>query len=140
MYFLGLVWPCLKYKIMNQRNIVILLLIIILLGLIVLYSTVSPSSSILFPKCPFLMLTGLECPGCGSQRTVHALLNLDIRKAWTTNPLVVLIIPYLFVTLLAMVTRVKSKNMNRCYELLTHKYVIFLYLIIYISYFIYRNL
>ncbi|MDE7397749.1 MAG: DUF2752 domain-containing protein, partial [Muribaculum sp.] len=27
-----------------------------------------------FPKCLFRQLTGLECPGCGSQRAIHALL------------------------------------------------------------------
>ena len=24
-----------------------------------------PSVSAFFPKCPFLLLTGLQCPGCG---------------------------------------------------------------------------
>lgn len=41
------------------------------------------------------MLTGLKCPGCGSQRAVHHLLNLEIVLAFKQNPLLVLFIPYL---------------------------------------------
>ncbi|WP_176133043.1 DUF2752 domain-containing protein [Hymenobacter sp. CRA2] len=28
-----------------------------------------------FPKCPLYWLAGLHCPGCGTQRALHALLN-----------------------------------------------------------------
>ena len=37
---------------------------------------VEPSSG-LYPRCPFKMLTGLSCPGCGTQRALHALLSGD---------------------------------------------------------------
>ena len=60
-----------------------------------LYLTVDPESSSLFPKCPFHLLTGLECPGCGSQRAIHSLLNGDMRAAVHYNLLLVLAIPYL---------------------------------------------
>ncbi len=32
----------------------------------------STPEEILAPKCPLLMATGLKCPGCGSQRMLHA--------------------------------------------------------------------
>lgn len=60
-----------------------------------LYLTVDPESSSLFPKCPFHLLTGLECPGCGSQRAIHSLLNGKIGQALHYNLLVVIAIPYL---------------------------------------------
>ena len=60
-----------------------------------LYLTVDPESSSLFPKCPFLLLTGLECPGCGSQRAIHSLLNGDLPAAVHYNLLLVSSIPYL---------------------------------------------
>ena len=60
-----------------------------------LYLTVDPESSALFPKCPFHLLTGLECPGCGSQRAIHSLLNGKIGQALHYNLLVVIAIPYL---------------------------------------------
>src|SRR5437762_10353071 len=28
-----------------------------------------------FPKCPFLLLTGYQCPGCGSTRACYQLLH-----------------------------------------------------------------
>lgn len=59
----------------------------------VVYFTFNPASSALFPKCPFFMLTGLKCPGCGSQRAIHALLNLDITGAFSYNALLVVFIP-----------------------------------------------
>ncbi len=48
-----------------------------------------------FPKCPFRSITGFQCPGCGSQRAVSSLMNLDIIKAFKENRLLVISIPYL---------------------------------------------
>lgn len=39
----------------------------------------------LLPKCPFKALTGLDCPGCGITRMVHALLHGDVVAAWHFN-------------------------------------------------------
>lgn len=41
------------------------------------------------------MLTGFECPGCGSQRAIHHLLHFDLRGAAAENILLVIAIPYL---------------------------------------------
>lgn len=51
-----------------------------------------PSS--LYPPCPFLALTGLWCPGCGSARTIHALLHLDLGTAFARNPFAVFALVY----------------------------------------------
>jgi hypothetical protein len=48
-----------------------------------------------FPECPFHKFTGFDCPGCGSQRAVHALLRGDIAGAADLNLLLVLSIPFL---------------------------------------------
>lgn len=58
-----------------------------------IYFFFDPVSSGLFPRCPFLVLTGLKCPGCGSQRAVHALLHLDIVSAVRYNALLVVSLP-----------------------------------------------
>ncbi|MDE6333631.1 MAG: DUF2752 domain-containing protein [Muribaculaceae bacterium] len=42
--------------------------------------TVAPA-----PRCWFNALTGLQCPGCGSQRAMHALLHGHICEAWHYN-------------------------------------------------------
>lgn len=38
--------------------------------------------------CPFLGLTGLWCPGCGSTRAVHELLHGDVAGSLACHPLV----------------------------------------------------
>ncbi len=35
----------------------------------------------LFPKCMFRVFTGYQCPGCGSQRALHALLHGHLAEA-----------------------------------------------------------
>jgi Protein of unknown function (DUF2752) len=56
---------------------------------------VDPNEPGHYPTCPFLMLTGLYCPGCGGLRTVYALVHGDPVTALGLNPLVVLMIPVL---------------------------------------------
>ena len=47
----------------------------------------------MFPRCPFYVLTGLKCPGCGSQRALHCLLHMDIAGAAANNFLLVAALP-----------------------------------------------
>lgn len=50
----------------------------------------------LLPKCPFKLMTGLDCPGCGITRMIHALLHGDVVAAWHFNAvLLVLGLPLL---------------------------------------------
>ena len=63
------------------------------------YYRFNPNSFPFFPKCIFLMLTGMKCPGCGSQRAIHALLHADIKTAFSYNVLLVLSIPYVILLL-----------------------------------------
>ena len=48
---------------MNRKGIGVIVLLIVL-GTI--YFVFNPSKTALFPQCPFLLLTGFRCPGCGS--------------------------------------------------------------------------
>ncbi len=50
----------------------------------------SPGS--VFPKCPFLALTGHWCIGCGMTRAAHALAHGDVGLAFSMNPLVVVLL------------------------------------------------
>lgn len=59
-----------------------------------LYS-VDPGSAWWMPSCLFHQITGLYCPGCGTGRGLHKLLNGDLVGAWRLNPLMVLAIPLL---------------------------------------------
>lgn len=72
----------------------ILILGIGIIGLIFLYAY-NPSTSSLYPPCPFHALTGLHCPGCGSLRALHQLLHGHVLTAFGLNPLMVLTLPFL---------------------------------------------
>jgi hypothetical protein len=54
----------------------------------------SPSNQF-FPQCPFRLLTGWQCPGCGSTRAFYQLLHLHPVAAFKFNPLMVLTLPFL---------------------------------------------
>lgn len=54
-----------------------------------------PASSGIFPPCPLHYLTGLYCPGCGSLRAIHQLLQGHLQGAWAMNPLTCLLLPFL---------------------------------------------
>jgi cellulose synthase/poly-beta-1,6-N-acetylglucosamine synthase-like glycosyltransferase len=71
-----------------------MLLLLALLILAGIYYIFDPANGLAFPKCPFMMLTGLECPGCGSQRAIHQLLHLNPWAAMKENFLMVVSIPY----------------------------------------------
>lgn len=60
-----------------------------------------------FAVCPFHYVTGLHCPGCGSQRAIHDILHIRILDAIKHNVLLILVIFILF---------------NKAYALLTKKY------------------
>lgn len=67
-------------------------IVCVVLGLVVI-RTWSPHASFLFPRCAFHYLTGINCPGCGGTRCLHALLNGHFLEALRDNALIVLALP-----------------------------------------------
>jgi len=57
-----------------------------------------------FPKCPFRLLTGWQCPGCGSTRALYQLLHLHPLAAFKLNPLMVLTLPFIVYGFLGLTT------------------------------------
>lgn len=72
-----------------------------------IFYTLDPSECRVFPRCPFLTLTGWECPGCGSQRALHSLLHLHLADALRYNALLLLSIPYIALLLFAEAYRTR---------------------------------
>lgn len=62
-------------------------------ALLILYYYSHDPSSTPSPKCMFKTLTGWDCPGCGSQRALHAALHGDFVAAWHFNPFVFFAVP-----------------------------------------------
>lgn len=86
------------------RSIVIATIVLVAVAVITVYALVDPESGY-FPRCSFLMLTGLQCPGCGSQRAFHALLHGDIAAAWHYNAML-----FFFVPLIALMLYVEWRH------------------------------
>ena len=59
-----------------------------------LYLFLDPAKYVWMPKCPFHLLTGWNCPACGVQRALHALLNGRPAEALAYNYFFIFSIPY----------------------------------------------
>ncbi len=80
----------------------IALLVVFAAGGIYFYTVFDPEQQgSLFPKCGFFVLTGYKCPGCGTQRALHHLLQGDFFGAFKQNALAFLSVPYLIMLFLA---------------------------------------
>lgn len=90
----------------KAKSYKIIAAIILAIVAAVLYYNFNPELVKLFPPCIFKTVTGLKCPGCGSQRAVHYLLHFDIVNAFFRNPLLVLSLPYMLVGFLIEYTRI----------------------------------
>lgn len=60
-------------------------------------SLMNPNTSSAFPLCPLRALTGIDCPGCGGLRAVHALTHGRIVDALDFNAVAVVVLPVLAV-------------------------------------------
>ncbi len=81
----------------DLKKISIVLLIIFVPAVLFFLHSFNPAEFSFFPKCPFHYFTGFDCPGCGSQRALHALLHGEILKAAGYNLLFLLSLPFLAV-------------------------------------------
>lgn len=114
------------------------IVLIILSSVIILYFF-NPESSIWFPKCPFYIITGYQCPACGIQRAAYQLFHFHFKKAFYYNPFLVISVPYaillIWVTWIAPQTRF-YKLRAFCYHPITVK----TYVLLTVIWWIVRNL
>lgn len=71
----------------DMKKLGILISVALIISLVVVYTIYNPENTPLFPQCSIKKYTGLDCPGCGTQRSIHALLNLELIAAFSFNPL-----------------------------------------------------
>lgn len=96
-----------------------------------------PGKTGFFPSCPFRMMTGFTCPGCGSTRGLHRLVHADVIGAFQFNPLLVLSLPFLLYALARYTfAAVTGRPFQRHY--LAPKYIWMLIALI-LSFWFFRN-
>lgn len=86
-----------------------------------------------FLPCPFRAITGLLCPGCGSQRAMHDLLHGNFTEAFQHNAALVIAIPLLGVQWL--VPRLIGKENDPT----TRNYIVYSWLVLIVAWGILRN-
>lgn len=79
--------------------IVITLLVIAIIG-VILVKIYNPEEESFFIPCMLYKLTGIKCPGCGMTRSVHYLVNGNVKQALWYNlmliPIIILVIYALY--------------------------------------------
>lgn len=60
---------------------------------IILFYGLNDPSEVRAPRCFLKAITGYDCPGCGAQRALHALLHGNIAQAWHYNPALFFLVP-----------------------------------------------
>ncbi len=70
--------------------------------------THDPTSHNYLP-CPLFLLTGWQCPFCGSTRALYSILHLDFGAAWRLNPLFCLVFGFAPIHILLIYTLVQNK-------------------------------
>ena len=55
--------------------------------------------------CPFYLLTGMKCPGCGVTRMVVSLLHFDLVSAFRYNAVLLCLLPFILYLLFSHAVR-----------------------------------
>ena len=100
---------------MNSRVFKISIFSIAAGTILLLYFLVEPKNGNL-PKCFFHELTGLYCPGCGGQRSLHSLLNGNILTAMSYNLLFILLLPLIVYFIIVFLSGKKYKSSSFIYN------------------------
>ena len=113
-------------------------LLLLGIGLTILFFFINPSDVNFFPKCPLYVTTGIYCPGCGSQRATHQLLQLNFVGVLQQNVLY-------FFGLLILVYHITITGLNlffkkNIYNYIYHPKTPIIILVIIIIYWILRNI
>lgn len=67
-----------------KKALIAVAIILTVAAIVVLYCF-DPMQASFYPRCPSKLLTGYDCPGCGTLRALHALSHGDVAAAWRFN-------------------------------------------------------
>jgi hypothetical protein len=115
---------------------IILSIIVIIAGF---YKIFNPYQEKFMPKCIFYSTTGYQCPGCGSQRAIHNLVNFDLIGAMHENLMLVISIPYLIFGAFLEIYKEKNQRLAKIHDIFYgYKAALFIFFLL-IFWWIFRN-
>lgn len=114
-------------------------MIAITLVTLVLIWRCDPMDSVWMPKCMIHTITGLQCPGCGITRALHAVLHGHFAEAIRYNLFLLISLPYLIaVGLVSYVPALYRRNELR--RIVLGMPLAITYVALFLLWFVIRNL
>lgn len=113
---------------------------IIFAALLAIYYALDPAEYELIPKCPVKMITGFDCPSCGNQRALHALLHGDVWTACKFNLFAVYSVPYFIAVLICCFSSFKNHTLIKIKRWILSKAAAYFYIAAYLAWWILRNI
>ena len=99
----------------------------------------NPEDSIWFPKCPFYLITGYQCPSCGVQRAAYQLLHLNFKEAFYYNPFLLISVPYA-ILLIIVIWFDPNNKLEKLKRLCYNKITVYVYLSLMVIWWVVRNI
>lgn len=112
--------------------------VVVLIILCGLYFSVNPATSHIMPKCPFHLLTGLDCPACGIQRAFHSFLHGEWSMALRYNYFLIISLPYCLAVVITTFGRNRYAELARGY--IQHPRVVRIFMALTFVWWIVRNI
>lgn len=109
-----------------------------IIGLGLFYFFNNPQEVNFLPECPLHATTGFYCPGCGSQRATHQLLNFNIFGALQQNILYLLSLLLLGYHLI--ITGINTIFKKQFYNYIYHPKTPLIILVLIIIFWVLRNI
>ncbi len=106
------------------------------IGLVLVYYRVDPAQAAWVPHCPFHLLTGLNCPACGSQRALHAALHGHFAEAIRFNLFLIISLPYLAI----LIANIRTGQRWKFLRAAASPSVVRGYLVLVVGWWIVRNI
>lgn len=108
------------------------------MGGVVLYY-LNPIQYWFMPKCPFKIITGLSCPGCGIQRAAHAILHGKFVEGIRYNYYLTYSGPYAAAFVLEWIMPI-GKAREKLSNVIENRYVVNFYIFSFVAWLIVRNM
>jgi hypothetical protein len=121
-----------------KTKLIACLLVLFAVACVVLYY-LDPVKYVFMPKCPFKMLTGLDCPGCGFQRAMHALLHGHVMQAIRFNLFLVISVPYIIALAVGNFV-LHGERQRKVLSVLECRTAVYTYIVLYFVWMVVRNI